>query len=155
MGELLVNIIMKNKSTGHKKHSCFAILFACLDWRLHLELEDHLKKKYKDFDLCVVAGSLKGLIEKSTRDYFLKQIEISKKLHNSKVIILTMHRDCGAYGGSASFKNPKDEFLHHQKILSEAEKIVSKKFPKSKIIKYFIDLDFKEGKWAILPRKSG
>lgn len=144
---------MSRKNNEHKTHSCFAVLFNCLDWRLHPQLENYFKKKSGTFDLCVVAGSLKGLLDKTTQDYFLKQIEISQKLHNSKTIILTMHKDCGAYGGSLNFKDSKEEFFHHKHILAEAEKIVSKKFPKTKVIKYFVDLEFKRSKWVSRPEK--
>lgn len=144
---------MSSKNNEHKIHSCFTVVFTCLDWRLHPQLENYFKEKYGTFDLCVVAGSLKGLLDKTTQDYFLKQIEISQKLHNSKAIILTMHKDCGAYGGSLNFKGAEEEFFHHKKILAGAEKILSKKFPRTKIIKYFIDLEFKKGGWALRPEK--
>ncbi|MGC9046677.1 MAG: carbonic anhydrase [Minisyncoccia bacterium] len=139
---------MRQEKNNEKKHSCSAVLFTCLDWRLHPQIENYFKQKYRTFDLCVVAGSLKGLLDKTTQDYFLKQIEISQKLHNSKTIILTMHKDCGAYGGSLNFKDPKEEFSHHKNILAKTEKIVFQKFPKTKVLKYFINLEFKKDKWV-------
>lgn len=137
-----------------EKHSCQTILFTCLDWRLHPKTENYFQKQCQSFDLCVTAGSIKGFLEKPSQKYLLEQIKTSQKLHNSKNIILTLHRDCGAFGGSRRFKNSKEEFLHHQKILNEAEKIISKKFPKSKIIKYFIELrKFDENKWIVSFKK--
>ena len=90
------------------------------------------------YDLCVSAGSLKDLIAENTKDYFLRQIECSRKLHNSQTVILTMHQDCGAYGGTANFEDAEDEFRHYQKVMDEAEKIVLQKFPKANVVKYFI-----------------
>ena len=133
-----------------KTHACEAILLSCLDWRLHSKVEECFRKKYGNLDLCITAGALSGLLENPWQDYLLKQIETSQKLHDSKIIILTMHRDCGAFGGSAKFQNKKDEFLHHQKILKQMGQVLSKKFPKSKIVKYFIDLEFKKDKWIPL-----
>ncbi|MFH1657367.1 MAG: carbonic anhydrase [bacterium] len=131
----------------HDSHSCPAVLFVCLDWRLHPAVENFFQKEYGRFDLCVSAGSLKDLIEKRTRDYFLEQIACSQRLHSSQTVIITMHKDCGAYGGSAKFKNIKEELAFYKKILTEAKALIVKKFPKTKVVKYFIDLEFKKDKW--------
>ena len=135
-------------------YSCPAILFTCLDWRLHPDVEDYFKKEYKNFDLCVSAGSLKDLIDETTQEYFLRQIKCSRELHNSQTVILTMHQDCGAYGGTANFKNAEDEFDHYQKIMTEAETIIIKKFPEAKIVKYFIGLEFENNKWISSPKRT-
>lgn len=52
-----------------------------------------------DYDLVSVAGSGKDLLSENTteRDFILKQINISKKLHDIKTIYILMHDNCGAY----------------------------------------------------------
>lgn len=129
-------------------HSCPAIIFGCIDWRLHPGLEDIFSKKYHRFDLCATAGSLKGFSEPSIKNFLFKQITISQNLHQSKTIVLTMHRDCGAYGGSQSFAGPEAEFKHHQKELQKIGRLLSQKFPGLKIETFFVELKTKGNVWA-------
>lgn len=127
-------------STKHPVHSCKAIVFNCIDWRLHLGAEKYFERKYKTFDMFYTAGSIKGILEKETSSFFLKQIEISRRLHRSKVVALAAHHDCGAFGGMANFKDEKEEFLYYQEILKKAQAVVLENFPDAKVEKYFIGL---------------
>jgi carbonic anhydrase len=140
---------MAKKDQKHPVHSCKAIVFNCIDWRLHPDCEKYFQKKYKTYDMFYTAGSVKGLLEEGTKDLFLKQIEISRNLHSSKTVALTAHHDCGAFGGMANFKDKKEELSYYKQILDDAKKIVLAKFPDAKIEKYFIDLEFLRGKWKI------
>jgi carbonic anhydrase len=128
---------MKN---NHPVHNCKAIVFNCIDWRLHPAVEKYFQEKYKTFDMFYTAGSVKGLLEEETQAFFLKQIEISKRLHNSKIVALAAHHDCGAFGGMADFKDEKEEFSFYQDVLQKARDIVLKNFPDAKVEKYFIGL---------------
>lgn len=123
-----------------KHHTASAIIFACIDWRLHPKIETDFQKKYGRFDLCATAGAIKGFFDPAAKNYFLKQIEISQKLHHIKKVVLTIHRDCGAYGGSKSFVNADDEYRRAKTELGKAEKIILKKFPHLQILKQFIEL---------------
>ncbi|HOX29533.1 MAG TPA: hypothetical protein P5080_01170 [Candidatus Paceibacterota bacterium] len=127
------------------------LLFNCLDWRLHPQVENYFLERHDGCDLCVTAGSLKGLIEEETRGYFLEQIEISKKLHNCQGVILTMHMDCGAYGGSKNFESKAAETTHYENILGEAKKIVLAAFPDLAVEKYIIELESSDGGWLSKP----
>ncbi len=127
------------------------LLFDCLDWRLHPQLENHFLERHDGCDLCITAGSLKGLIEEPTRAYFLNQIEISKKLHNCQGIILTMHMDCGAYGGSESFKDKETEIEHYKNILEQAKTIILSAYPDTTIEKYIIELEHSYVGWESKP----
>lgn len=133
--------------------SCHGILVVCLDWRLHPHIENFFKKKYKRLDIISVAGSIKHIVENNK--FLFEQFGISIKLHAPKVAILTSHKDCGAYGGSRSFKNEKEEFGFHKNHLNLARKIVAQKFSNLKIEKYFIDLSHQKGKWKIKPIRIG
>ncbi|MEK9165605.1 MAG: carbonic anhydrase [Patescibacteria group bacterium] len=135
-------MLTKNHQTQHP-HYCNAIVFVCIDWRLHPKIEADFKKKYGRFDLCATAGSIKGFFDPEIKKFLLKQIEISHKLHHTKTVVLTFHRDCGAYGGSSSFADRDDEKRRAKIELNKAEKIISKKFPQLKIIKQFIELEGK------------
>jgi len=138
---------------NHPIHNCKAIVFNCIDWRLHPDSEKYFQKKYKTFDMFYTAGSVKGLIEEENRGFFLKQIDISRNLHSSKIVALTAHHDCGAFGGMANFKDKKEELDYYKQVLDEAKKVVAAEFPDSKVEKYFIDLEFSRGKWKSAVKK--
>ena len=128
-------------------------MFACLDWRLHPQIEEFFSKSEDGCDACVTAGSVMGLIDMSTRDFFLGQVALSAKLHNCQSVVLTMHMDCGAYGGSAAFGDTFQESEHHVKILAEAQLIVARKFPGMNIDKFLVSLKKSGNDWIIDPQK--
>lgn len=124
-----------------KNHAASAIVFACIDWRLHPKIiEACFKEKYGQFDLCATAGAIKGFFDLEIQKYLLNQIEISHKLHQIKTVVLTIHQDCGAYGGSSSFANADDEHRRAKIELDKAEKIIIQEFPHLQILKHFIEL---------------
>ena len=129
------------------------LLFACLDWRLHPAIETYFLKFADGCDLCVTAGSIKGLIDPTTQNYFLEQIDISKKLHNCQKVILTMHMDCGAYGGSRAFSGEAAETANCQNQLNQAKTLVERNFPEMPIETYIIGLRRNEAGWEIQPQK--
>jgi len=109
------------------------IVFTCLDWRLHPQIENYFTGEGDGCDMCVTAGSIKELIDPKTQGFMLNQIEISKNLHNCQAVALTMHMDCGAYGGSKSFKNGHDERSACLAELAKAQTIVRKNFPNCRL----------------------
>jgi len=127
------------------------LLFDCLDWRLHPQLENYFKERSGDCDLCVTAGSIKGLIDIETRDFFLGQIEVSKKLHHCAGVILTMHMDCGAFGGSAAFGDRASELAHHKEQLAQAREIIRQAYPEMKVDSFIIDLKRDGNGWLAVP----
>jgi hypothetical protein len=129
------------------------LLFACLDWRLHSAIENYFLGSADGCDLCVTAGSVKGLIDPFTQKYFLEQIDISKKLHNCQAVILTMHMDCGAYGGSRAFPGEAAETANCQDQLNQAKTIVERNFPDLLVETYIIGLRRNEDGWDIQPQE--
>lgn len=128
------------------------LLFSCLDWRLHPAIDNYFAKENIACDMCVTAGSLKGLLDPQTQDFFLKQIETSKNLHHCQEIVLTMHIDCGAYGGSAAFANAEEEITCYKNELKRAKQTISGKFPEIKISTWIVDLKNRENNWQIVPK---
>lgn len=114
---------------------CESLIIHCLDWRLQSGLEQWLKDFgiiNGKFDRVAVAGAVKSLISPShgaTRDFLLKQIEISYNLHHIKQVILINHTDCGAYGGSKAFAGEQTELDLHKQELLKAAGIITNKFP--------------------------
>lgn len=128
------------------------LLFACLDWRLHPQIEQYFIQN-NNCDCCITAGSIKGLIEETSRQFFLDQIAVSKKLHACQAVILTAHLDCGAYGGSVAFDNTENEIDFHRKELKGAKMIIAKYFPDLAIENYIIHLEKTNNEWIIKPQQ--
>jgi len=129
------------------------VVFACLDWRLHPALENYFTQDGTGCDMCVTAGSVKALIDPATQNFLIEQINISKKLHNCQGVILTMHLDCGAYGGSKAWESAEKEIAVCKEQLSFAKAAVSKNFPDLKIESYIIGLEHTQEGWQILPQQ--
>lgn len=86
------------------QHSCSSLVIRCIDFRIApSKLAELLAEagicQDGDYDLVSVAGAGKDLLSnnKAERDFILKQINISKNLHNIKNIYILMHDNCGAY----------------------------------------------------------
>lgn len=124
-----------------------SLLFNCLDWRLHPQVENFFQKISGSYDLCITAGSIKGLIDQTSRNYFLNQIKISNELHDCQEVVLAMHMDCGAYGGSKAFESEDAEFNHHKEQLRLAESIVKATFPALPVSLCLIVLKKVENEW--------
>ena len=95
-------------TAAREKYQCDAAVIWCFDNRFQLELTKYLKRLgILNTDPIKIAGGAKSLAspEHSTdRDFVLEQIRKSVRLHGTKLVILMVHSDCGAYGGlSAGF----------------------------------------------------
>lgn len=82
-----------------------------------------------DADIVAIAGSARNLINPETQAIALRQIEISKTLHEMKEVVLMAHLDCGAYGGSKSFETAEVEYNKMTGDLKEAREVVKAKWP--------------------------
>ena len=129
------------------------ILFACLDWRLHPAIENYFTQSGMGCDMCVTAGSVKALIDPVTQAFLVEQIAISKKLHNCQAAILTMHVDCGAYGGSKAYESMDKEIDACKEQLMLAKKVIGKIFPELPIEVYIIGLEHDGAGWQIKPQE--
>ncbi|MDO8524101.1 MAG: hypothetical protein Q7R99_00550 [bacterium] len=111
-------------------HSCNYLLFRCMDFRLKPSVLNELLEvigcSEGNFDLVSVAGSAKDLLSErqGEKEFLLKQIELSSKLHHICKVIVLLHDNCGAYGIA-----DKDEEEETQKQdLAKIEKIIKNNF---------------------------
>lgn len=91
-------------------HTCHHALIRCMDFRLQKAVDAWMMKNnlIGDCDIISVAGAGKDIL--SNPDGFVAaQVVLSKKLHDTKIVLLMHHTDCGAYGGHAAFDNPEME----------------------------------------------
>ncbi len=117
---------------------------ACIVWCYDHRFSEALKalllaKGIQKYDLVCVAGGANALsssVSMASREFVLSQIETSARLHKTKKIILMMHKDCGAYGGSKAFDNDQKETEFLELKLSEAKEFLSRQIsvPIEKVI---------------------
>jgi carbonic anhydrase len=98
-----------------------------------------------DSDEISVAGAIKDLLGEA-RDFLLKQIDISTRLHGINRVILVAHEDCGAYGGKRAFSSDEAEFSKHKEDLAKAKEIILTKFPDLEVDFVFARIREEDGK---------
>lgn len=124
-----------------------ACIIWCFDDRFSKALTAYTSEcGIKDYDLVKIAGGAKSLASPqhaSEREFVLKQVQTSIKLHHTKRVILMNHADCGAYGGSKSFENDDcRERLAHEEELQKAEIFLKDNLPEDiEIKKVFVGFD--------------
>lgn len=127
---------------GH--YTADACVVWCFDDRFYKLLKAFGKReKFKHIDLVKVAGGAKALAGGSSRerDFVLDQVKTSVRLHAAPRIILMLHRDCGAYGGSKSFGDDAREKDELGKQLDAAKRFVGSEVSNVYVDAYFADFD--------------
>lgn len=130
--------------TSLKHYAADAFIVRCFDDRFRAAFEKFLKaQKITHADVESVAGGAKIFSspeKRGDRDFMLRELEKSIKLHHAKRAMLFTHYDCGAYDGLARFAgDEKKQFAFHRAELTRAKTEVRKKFPRLAIEAYFID----------------
>ncbi len=132
---------------GH--YQCDAAIVWCFDHRFHVGFAKFLKRSgIVNPDPIKIAGGAKGLaspVVETDRQFVLNQIRTSVQLHGTKLVILMVHSDCGAYGGLAAFNDDaRAEAEHHDEELRRAAECVLAAIPGVEVRGYFMDF---EGVW--------
>lgn len=111
-------------------HHCEAIIVTCIDFRFQQYINDWIAQNFspKSFDRVSIAGGVFDL------NYVLKQIEISKRLHHIKKVVLINHEDCGAYGESGTAEK-------HSEDLKNAAAKIQEQYPNVEINIYYLLLN--------------
>lgn len=133
------------KFESPKEHyTADACIFWCFDdrfWKLRKRFIEALG--FKSVDVVQAAGGAKALAGGDTpeRQFLLGQLDASIRLHHTKCVILMVHIDCGAYGGSKQFKAIEDEYAHHTEELAKAHAFISGKYPELEVERYIADFE--------------
>lgn len=130
---------------GH--YTAQALIIRCFDDRFYYAVKNFLKQQeISVLDHISVAGGAKALAspeEPQDRDYMLREIDKSVRLHGTARVMLFTHYDCGAYGGLAQFGGDEEkQFAFHADELRKAAAAVRERFGRLAVETYFID---KEG----------
>lgn len=104
-------------------HHCSTLVLHCIDFRLGREIKNWMEREnlYGDADVVAAAGAVKNIVDPhapSDREFILRQIGISKRLHDIKDVVLMNHTDCGAYGNV-----PRSMHLDHLEKAAESIRI--------------------------------
>jgi len=130
--------------TDLSHYSAEAFCVRCFDDRFWKSFKNFTKNLgVKHIDPESVAGGAKILAspeKEEDRDFMLRELEKSIRLHRAKKVMLFTHHDCGAYGGYAKFNNDEQaEFDFHTNELNKAREIILTKFSELEVEMYFID----------------
>ncbi|HUZ93139.1 MAG TPA: hypothetical protein VNG29_04055 [Candidatus Paceibacterota bacterium] len=136
--------------SGKEHYEADAFIAWCFDDRFSPLLAE-LKKGFGHSDDEKFAGGAKELAS-SDPSAHLDQIRKSILLHKTKRVVLMVHMDCGAYGGSKKFNNNhKAEQDYLASELNAAEQNVKKEFPDIEVEKVIADFD---GLYKIDPKEA-
>lgn len=102
-------------------------------------------------DIVKIAGAAKALASPDAefeRQFVLDQIRKSVRLHATERIILTLHSDCGAYGGLAGrFQGDTGaETAHYRAEFARAAQVLREALPGLKVDCYLLNF---EGAWLV------
>ncbi|MDP2599039.1 MAG: hypothetical protein Q8P49_04365 [Candidatus Liptonbacteria bacterium] len=131
--------------SGKEHYEADAFVSWCFDDRFSAALEALKEKRgFKYSDVVEWAGGAKDLASSITaeREAQLGQIKKSIVLHKTKRVVLMVHVDCGAFGGSKAFGNDREEERGHLvSQLNAAEQTVKEAFPGIDVEKVMVDFD--------------
>ena len=130
------------------QYICDAAVVCCFDHRFHQAFAKYLKRRgIESPDLIKLAGGAKALASGSSaeRAFVIDQIRTSIRLHGTKLVILMLHSDCGAYGGLTAFGNDSQlESERQEAELLRARDSLRETVPGIEVEPYFVDF---EGVW--------
>ena len=135
-----------------EKYHCDAVIVWCFDNRFQTGFAKFLRRiGVANSDPIKIAGGAKCLASpehETDREFVLEQIRKSIRLHGTKLVVLMLHSDCGAFGGLAGgfSGNARAEADHHEEELRRAAEVLRKAIPGIDVRAYFVDF---EGVWAV------
>lgn len=132
-------------------YHCDAAVVWCFDHRFHMSFAKFLKRRgIVNTDVIKVGGGAKCLASQEREtgsEFVLEQIRLSIQLHQTRLVILMLHSDCGGYGGLAAFGGDAGlEAQHHEEELRRAAAQVWKVIPDVEVQAYFVNF---EGTWEV------
>src|ERR1700722_447424 len=134
------------------EYHCDAAVIWCFDNRFQLGFAKFLKRLgIANSDPIKIAGGAKCLAapeHETDREFILEQIRKSMRLHGTKLVILMLHSDCGAYGGLAGgfSGDARLEAECQDKELQLAAASLLREIPGIAVQAYFVDF---EGVWSV------
>ena len=109
---------------------CDALIVRCIDFRFNQYIWRFTETQLagKTYDLVGYAGATKDW------DVVLKEVDISERLHEFKLLVLINHEDCGAYDDEGTPER-------HATDLRKARDAILAKYPQLQVDLYDLHLD--------------
>lgn len=130
-----------------KKSDCDTLVITCIDYRFVSGNQGFINETLglkDDYDHISIPGSILNLLNPETRNLVLSKFSLSVRLHLVKRIVIISHKDCGEYGGSASFAS---ELAEHEILCADLRKaryLFLEKYPTLKV-SLFLESSVPEG----------
>ncbi len=128
----------------HYTAEAFAV--RCFDNRFWKAFHAFIKNRnLGHIDTESVAGGAKVFAspeKEGDRDFLLRELEKSMRLHHTKRVMLFTHHDCGAYGGLARFDgDTAAELAFHREEHAKARAAILACFPDLIVESYFMSAE--------------
>ena len=110
------------------EHDAKALLITCMDYRF----VDSFYREAKElniehsYDRVTIAGDIKNIVKPAKpedAELILRQIEISKELHDIKEVVIISHQNCGAYPELKGVGEDEEMRVHTADLQVAAAKI--------------------------------
>lgn len=111
-------------------HNAEAVIITCIDFRFQEYINNWILENFqpRSFDRVAIAGGVFDF------GYISKQVEISKRLHHIKKVVLINHEDCGAYGEAGTPEK-------HAEDLKNAALKIKQQYPDLETQTFYLHLD--------------
>lgn len=138
-------------SNSNLAHTCDALVFVCMDWRLqNAGVYEQIKKVagIETFDLITVPGGAMVFCNNDEREFIPSRvfvnsvIGLSEDLHGIKKVVITVHSKCGAYGEKGV----------EEKLIADLQAIrsdFSDRYPQLELISLLLDIKEGENDWEV------
>jgi hypothetical protein len=126
-----------------------ALGFTCIDYRVVDEAAAMFHKQHltDQYDMLALAGASLGAVSPlfpSSNAAFWDHVDIAKKLHNIKKVVVVDHRDCGAYKiafGKNYVGSGAAELAQHKGVMQKMQTMLKQKHPELGSEFYLLGLD--------------
>lgn len=123
------------------KHKAKGLLITCIDYRFIDAFYNETGELgiEHSYDRVAIAGDIKNLVkpdDPGLAEVVMRQIEISKRLHDIEEVIIISHQDCGAYPELQGLPEEEEIRVHYQD-LRDAKKMIQERVPDVLVMLYF------------------
>lgn len=125
------------------RSDCDTLLITCIDYRFTAANQEFINDTLKlrdNYDHVSIPGSIYNLVNPETQGLLFSKFELSVRLHLIKRIVIISHKDCGGYGGSASFGSEIAERETLTTDLKNARRLLIEKYPTLEVNLYLESL---------------
>ena len=129
------------------RSDCDTLVITCIDYRFANANQEFINETLglKDnYDHISIPGSIYNLVNPETRELLFSKFALSVKLHLINRVVIISHKDCGGYGGSATFGSDIAESETLTTDLRNARALLIEKYPTLEV-NLFLESLVKEG----------